>query len=372
MRKNLLFIALSLLCMAASVMILSARRDAGPPLAPEYGRAENWAYLGAGTDKPADVFLLCPTVHLGEGGLRNMPLDDGEARRRFVGALNMERGIYEDVCLLYAPFYRQATLGVYDLPEAEAEEAFALAYADVRAAFLHYLENLNRGRPIVLAGFSQGSDMCIRLLRELAGDPALSERLVAAYAVGWRVTDEDLANWPLLRMARGEDDTGVIVSFNTESPETAWSVLVPKRTHGINPLNWRTDSRPAGRDLNLGACFTDYSGNIVREVPHFTGAYLDARRGTLKTLDVSADDYPPVLPIFADGIFHLYDYQFFYRNLQANVARRVEAYLHPRPADSVKIPGVAFRPAARRFKENYPAIFGREPPAATPTANRFD
>ena len=42
--------------------------------------------------------------------------------------------------------------------------------------------------------------------------------------------------------------------------------------------------------------------------------------------DVSPDDYPPGLDIFSAGVYHLYDYQFFYRNLQKNVGARVDAY----------------------------------------------
>jgi hypothetical protein len=38
-------------------------------------------------------------------------------------------------------------------------------------------------------------------------------------------------------------------------------------------------------------------------------------------------DYPPVLDIFSDGVYHLYDYQFFYRNLQENVTQRIANYL---------------------------------------------
>ena len=47
----------------------------------------------------------------------------------------------------------------------------------------------------------------------------------------------------------------------------------------------------------------------------------------MKVPDVTPEEYPPVLPIFSDGVYHLYDYQFFYRNLQENVAVRTAAYL---------------------------------------------
>ncbi len=58
-----------------------------------------------------------------------------------------------------------------------------------------------------------------------------------------------------------------------------------------------------------------------------TGAYLEEDRGALKVTDVSPEDYPPGLSMFQEGVYHLYDYQFFYRNLQENVGDRLEAYL---------------------------------------------
>ena len=107
------------------------------------------------------------------------------------------------------------------------------------------------------------------------------------------------------------------------------SVTVPEgtRAFAINPLNWRTDGLRAHKSWNRGACFTDFSGAITKEIPKLTGAYIDPNRGTLKATDVSPKDYPPVLPMFSEGVYHIYDYQFFYRNLQENVAARIEAYL---------------------------------------------
>ena len=104
------------------------------------------------------------------------------------------------------------------------------------------------------------------------------------------------------------------------------------RTLAINPLNWKTDGTPAGKEENLGACFTDYDGTIVTEIPQLTGAYIDPERGALKVTDVTPEEYPPVLSIFSDGVYHLYDYQFFYRNLQENVSVRLDAYLADRAA----------------------------------------
>lgn len=37
--------------------------------------------------------------------------------------------------------------------------------------------------------------------------------------------------------------------------------------------------------------------------------------------------YPAVVPGLPEGAYHIYDYQFFYRNLQENVAERVSLYM---------------------------------------------
>ena len=293
----------------------------------DYSQSENWAYYAVGEGKDADLFLICPTVDMGKNGNYNMSLDDTDTKESFVGALNMERGIYEGSATMYAPYYRQMTFPVYSMTEEEMKPYLDIAYRDVAAAFEYYMKNSNDGRPIILAGFSQGSQLLLMLLEEYFDNPAYSEKLVAAYCIGWRVTEEDLSKYPHLKMAQGEDDTGVIISFNSEAEGIEESIMVPKgvKTLGINPLNWKTDSTPADKTLNAGACFTKYSGEIKKEIPELTGAYLDESRGTLRMTDILPADYSNSL--FPDGVYHLYDYQFFFRNLQKNVGVRLNSYL---------------------------------------------
>lgn len=296
----------------------------------DYAQSESWAYYGIGEGKEADLFLICPTVDMGKNGNYNMSMDDVATKESFVGALNMEKGIYEDCATMYAPYYRQMTFPVYSMTEEEMKPYLEIAYRDVAAAFEYYIEHCNNGRPIILAGFSQGSQLLLMLLEEYFDDPAYSDKLVAAYCIGWRVTEDDLSRYPHLKMAEGEADTGVIISFNSEAEGVEDSIMVPAgtKTLGINPLNWRTDSTPADKSLNEGACFTKYSGEIKKEIPGLTGAYLDETRGTLRVTDVSPTEYSNSL--FPDGVYHLYDYQFFFRNLQKNVAVRLDSYLKNR------------------------------------------
>lgn len=295
-----------------------------------YAQSENWAYLETEAgEKAADVFFICPTVYGGDSSTFNMALEDAGTKESFLGAINMEKGIYEADCRFFAPYYRQAALSVYEKEPAAQEPYLRIAYEDVKLAFEYYLEHYNNGRPIVLAGFSQGADLSIRLLKDCFADPKVNKLLVACYAIGWRITEDELAEYPHLQVAQGESDVGVIISFNSEAETVTDSMMIPAgtKTFAINPLNWKTDSTPADKSLNKGACFTSYSGNIKKEIPELSGAYIDPVRGALKVTDVTTEDYPPKLALFEDGIYHLYDYQFFYRNLQENVSVRVAEYI---------------------------------------------
>ncbi len=292
----------------------------------DYSNMFYWSSWNRGGDKPADLFFVCPTVDMGKAGNFNSYITDEKYRESFDGAINMELGIYNDVASVYAPYYRQATFPVYNLSKDEQEKYLGIAYEDVKNAFIYYAKHTDASRPLILAGFSQGADLIIRLMKDLFDDPKYQRRLVTAYCIGWKLTEEEVREYPHLKPAVSETDTGVIVAFNSEDQAITSSLIVGEneKTYAINPLNWKTTSELADKTLNKGACFTDYSGNIKEEIPNLTGAYIDEKRGVIKVTDVKPEDYPGKL--FEDGIYHLYDYQFFYRNLQENVGTRLSAY----------------------------------------------
>lgn len=303
-----------------------------------YMKKENWACVNDGRAKKADVFFVTPTVYMGRDGGMNMSLQDEKTKESFLGAINMERGIYAEDCRFFAPYYRQASIKAYEINYSDAQPYLDIAYKDVKEAFDFYMENYNDGRPVVLAGFSQGADMILRLTKDYYNSGgAYGDILVASYVIGWRVTQEDLEEAPRMSLAYSAEDIGSVVSFNTEDPSVTQSVIVPDDvySYSINPLSWSTDPQPVSREQNKGACFTDYSGAVTKEIPAFTGAYIDPVRGTLKVTDVDPQEYPPGLDIFESGVYHLYDYQFFYRNLQENVGQRVDNFIAIHSSDAV-------------------------------------
>ena len=293
----------------------------------DYSSADNWVYFGVGDDKDVDLFLVCPTVDTLDEEF--MSLENDVMKGYFAGALEMERGIYEESTRMYAPYYRQVAMNGYEQDLTERERRLAIAYKDVSDAFAYYLENENNGRPIILAGFSQGSDMVYRLMEEYFGSEEMQQKLVAAYAIGWACTEDMVKEYPQIRPAQSADDLGVVISFDCEAPEVTETIVNPagRKAYSINPLNWKTDSTPADKSLNIGSRFMKSSGKIKSETEQLCGCYIDEERGALKVTDVTPAEYPAVISFLPEGAYHIYDYQFFFMNLQENVKHRVELYM---------------------------------------------
>lgn len=299
-----------------------------------YADSSNWAVLPhrSQDEQPADVFFVAPTVFMGSDTEFNMPLGNPELNRKFTGAINMQKAIYNKEAAFYAPYYRQAGLNVFVAGGYNLNNCYTnIAYTDVKHAFKYFLNNYNNNRPFVLAGFSQGAYIVLELMKDVLKDQNINKRLVAAYIIGWPLTEADLKQAKWLKPAKKENDTGVIISFNTEAIGITASPVVPGGSISINPLSWKTDKEIALYTLNEGAVFTDYDGNEVKEIRYLTGAYIDSLRGTLKVTDIKPEDYPPLLSIFEEGVYHMYDYQFFFRNLQNNVPKRIAEYKRINP-----------------------------------------
>ena len=321
-----------LLCLAAFGPV-SAATSAAPaaegatdcvPGCPDYGQMISWASLPDNPDKAVDVFYVYPTIYP-ESSPWNMDVFNQALRADVQGLLKAQAGVYSGAANLFAPYYRQVSFAALD-PNADMtlNSYFRIGADDVHRAFDYYLNFLNQGRPFILAGHSQGSVVLLDLLRSRFKDPALREKLVAAYVIGYSVTREDLKKYPWIKAAQGADDTGVVVSWNTQEPGATGSPVLREGAICINPLNWRTDGTMADRNLNLGAVFfDDFKGKILRMVPQYAGARVNTETGALETVPpdkMEIGHFPP-------GVLHKFDYAFWYRNLERNVQTRIDAYL---------------------------------------------
>lgn len=284
-----------------------------------------WSVIDETSNNNVDVFFVAPTATTGSGLLEYTEKN----LSKFKGAVLMEKGIYDTDARFYAPLYHQVLLDDYYLSDDELNKELNEAYKDVNQKFKYYLKNINKGNKIILAGFSQGADMCLRLLSDYVIKDEFYNKFIACYAIGWKVTNNYLSQNDRLKVAQGEDDQKVIISINTESPNVNESFIIRNNeySYSINPLSWTTSNDVASKDLNKGAVFLDTRGNITKEVNNFTGCYIDDKRGTIKVTDVDSSSYKTNIALFPEGVYHLYDYQFFYNDLKENVSKRINRSL---------------------------------------------
>jgi hypothetical protein len=97
--------------------------------------------------------------------------------------------------------------------------------------------------------------------------------------------------------------------------------------HCINPLNWKTDDTYAPASENMGARFyNDSTGEFLREVENYSDAEINPETGALMTTIPEGEELD--IGAYPEGVYHRYDYAFWYRNLEKNVGDRIDAYLN--------------------------------------------
>ena len=144
----------------------------------------------------------------------------------------------------YSPFYRHTTIDAFVTRDEEfIHERTRLSMQDVCDAFDRFIEGRDASRPLVIAGFSQGGMAVVELLKHMS-DETYSQ-LAAAYVMGYKVTDEDMASCPHIKPAERADDTGVTICYNTVKDEKYVIPIIASTSIAINPVNWCTDATPA-------------------------------------------------------------------------------------------------------------------------------
>lgn len=293
-----------------------------------YTKQSNWISMPSGQlTFPVDVFYIYPTVYFSDMP-DHMKITDSILREKARGVYLEQASVFFKSANMFAPYYPQMSIACLSLPKEEHDRYYKITYSETKKALLFYLENLNQGRPFILAGHSQGSILGIDLMKELFDDKDLQEQLIAAYLIGYSITTEDLANYPQLKIAQGETDHGVIITYNTQAPNTTGSPVLLPTAACVNPLTWTTENSLATASKNLGAVFFDKDHKALPDQKQYTNAQIDKETGALIASTPEPDDfYTEGKSFFPRGVYHANDYQFFYRNLEENAKKRIEAYL---------------------------------------------
>ncbi len=288
----------------------------------------------------AAIFFVHPTSHLKRDSW-NAPLDDEEANWR---ATLFVRGMASSLAgagELWVPRYRQAAMGAFLTQDVDtANRVLNAAYVDVLAAFDQFLAEVEPGRPIILAGHSQGSLHLARLMRERIADRPVAQRIAAAYVIGWPISVE--RDLPLMGLPACEaaDSANCILAWQSfaEPADPEMVLTVYDATIGfdgqtragtrmlcVNPISGIRDGvAPVADNLGTVRADSDFADDTI--YPATNGARCDdpAKGGRGLLLIGEGPDLGGYL--LPGNNYHVFDYPLFWRNIRADAVRRLAAF----------------------------------------------
>jgi len=165
-------------------------------------------------DPKFDCFYVYPTVSNDPGSNSDL-----RANQEELDVVSAQAARYTRHCRMFAPLYRQVTLGALN-GGGITDEARNIGYLDVISAFNRYLTHYNDGRGFVLIGHSQGSGVLRRVIADqIDGNDELRKRMIAAHLLGSSVAVPEgmdvggaFKNVPA---CRANDQFGCVISYAT-------------------------------------------------------------------------------------------------------------------------------------------------------------
>ena len=283
------------------------------------------------------VFFVHPTSYLNRSAW-NAPAGDAEAERVARLYVRGMASAFNAADEIWAPRYRQATMGAFLTDAPEAEKAIEAAYADVAQAYAYFRSSIDADTPIVLVGHSQGSLHLLRLLREEIAGSQDAQRIAATYVVGWPISlERDLPQLPL-PACTSADQSGCIMSWSSFAEPADPSDVLETYAASIgfdgeargqsailctNPLTGGA-RKDAEMELNLGTLVPEDDLSTGELVPKAVPARCDDR-GLLLIGD------PPEMGsyVLPGNNYHVYDIPLFWANTKADVAKRLQSWPNP-------------------------------------------
>jgi hypothetical protein len=295
------------------------------PVEPDFSESRNWALIGetdgSASELGADVFYIYPTMY--DTGMPWVAsIEDQDLNREIdLWPIKHQASVFIGAGRVFAPRYRQAHYRVFVVENSLCRPAIELAYEDVKSAFVYWLDNFDEGRPIIIAGHSQGTLLARLLLQEFFDDAELGERLVAAYLPGFDIYESDFKT---IKNCKSNNDTNCYCSWRTFAtgyiPDWYKNELARNGEGNfascINPISWSCESDVSDKKEHLGILTDKYKFKYEQT--------LTARvHGGILWLDK---------PHIIGGAFihqnnwHVGDYNLFWENIRVNVRERILSF----------------------------------------------
>ena len=329
MKFSVLFIGIALIFSCSGPRIAL-----NPDKSIDYSNMDSWAALPQKQDlsdlspeglKPVedggvDIFFLYPTSLLAKKDRKwhNAPIDYKKVNDLTDNtSIKYQASLFNQVGKVYAPRYRQAHYHEYFSADKNiARQAFELAYKDVHDAFQYYLEHFNKGRPIIIAGHSQGTTHGMRLLKDFFDGQPLQTKLVVAYLPGIPIPQDYYSN---IHVCNNAGDLTCVNGWRSYKYGYSPRFLATEKpTVVVNPINWTRDTVLVDKSNNKGAVLRKFDNGVLKGIadaqiyknilwihkPRFPGSFL-----------------------YWSKNYHVADFNFFYKDVQENAIYRRDLYL---------------------------------------------
>ena len=217
-----------------------------------YADTNYWYSIGD-ENHEADVFYVYPTVatisYAENDSSWYTDITLPEVREEANGNQKFNKLLYYEYNF-YAPYYRQMIFDAYRQSEDILERIAQTPIADIKDAFQYYMAHYNHGRPFFLVGHSQGSQMLIELLKN-GMTKKQRQQMVAAYCIGFQITDQELAQYP--EALKPAVDSCMVEGHGTDARKhrryRCCHLHAPHHLEGLRPR--RRFQRPAHRQPRL-------------------------------------------------------------------------------------------------------------------------
>jgi hypothetical protein len=312
------------------------------------GSTEDEIFVAAAAPD-VDCFYVYPTISLDP-----LPNSDLQAGDEEINVVRQQAARLGSACRVFAPIYRQVTLGVlFGTVETDAtrEELGAIAYGDVEAAWEAFRAETT-DRPFVLVGHSQGAGHLRRLIQErIDDDDVLRGQMLSAYLIGTAVAVPEGADVGLdfdnVPACRSTNQTGCVVSYASyanDAPPPDDSLFGAPRTGGgtalcVNPAAPAGGSAPLMPYFAVEGGLFDVSGLDVSapyvKLPDYVSGECVMRNGfsVLEVTIVSdaADPRPRTLDgrLAPNWGLHLIDMHLAMGDIESMLIEQVGAFTAP-------------------------------------------
>jgi hypothetical protein len=192
-----------------------------------------------------DCFSVYPTVSMEAANNADLTVQPAE-----VATAVAQASRFSQLCNVWAPMYRQATLAALVQGASTNPTVVATAYTSLLSAWKDHLAHDNHGRPAVFIGHSQGAPMLIKLLQ----------------------AQVDPSRRPRRQMVSAASQTGCVIAYSTFGSPPPPDSVFGRAGRGVSLLSGQTSTEaqqvvcvnPATLSTRVGALQPYFRGRSAR------------------------------------------------------------------------------------------------------------